>query len=162
MNEYYKNLPKKRMASGVIIRNRQGLVLVLETTYKEHWEIPGGVVEENESPRQAVIREVKEELGIDIELGHCLVSHYRAAMGEQNENIMWVFDGGVIDENTIKLCDKELASFSFVEWDEALNKVGTRIASRLPFCKQALDEKRTIYLESLIPDTLPIEQKPLG
>jgi 8-oxo-dGTP pyrophosphatase MutT (NUDIX family) len=161
MNEYYKNLPKKRMAGGAIIKNKQGNILILETTYKTHWELPGGVTEDNESPRQSAEREIKEELGIDIKLGHCLVAHYRAAMGDQNENIMWVFDGGVVDESVIKLCDKELKGFAFVTWEEAEEKVGKRIASRLPYCKQALDEKRTIYLESLNLDTLPIEQKPL-
>jgi 8-oxo-dGTP pyrophosphatase MutT (NUDIX family) len=35
---------------------------LLEPTYKEDWEIPGGIIEENESPREACKREVLEEL----------------------------------------------------------------------------------------------------
>lgn len=79
------------MASGVIIRNKKGEILILKTTYKNHWEIPGGVVEFNESPREAAEREVREELGLRIKVTQCLVIHYRSAQGGQDENIMFIF-----------------------------------------------------------------------
>lgn len=37
-----------------------------ETTFPEYWDIPGGLVEYGELPREAVIRETKEEVGLDI------------------------------------------------------------------------------------------------
>ena len=37
-----------------------------ETTYPEYWDIPGGLVELGELPREAVIRETKEEVGLNI------------------------------------------------------------------------------------------------
>jgi 8-oxo-dGTP pyrophosphatase MutT (NUDIX family) len=77
---YYQSLPKKRMGSGVIIRNKKGEILLLKTSYKDHWEIPGGGVEENESPLQAAEREVYEEIGLNIKIKSCLVIHYRAGM----------------------------------------------------------------------------------
>lgn len=36
--------------------------------FKDGWEFPGGKVEQGESPEQAVIREIKEELGADIQV----------------------------------------------------------------------------------------------
>lgn len=36
--------------------------------YKGGWEFPGGKIEENEKPEDAIIREIKEELNMDIEV----------------------------------------------------------------------------------------------
>lgn len=37
-----------------------------ESTYPEYWDIPGGLVELGELPKEAVIRETKEEVGLNI------------------------------------------------------------------------------------------------
>lgn len=37
-----------------------------ETTFPEYWDIPGGLAEYGELPREAAIRETKEEVGLDI------------------------------------------------------------------------------------------------
>ena len=37
-----------------------------ETTYPEYWDIPGGLADYGELPRDAVIRETKEEVNLDI------------------------------------------------------------------------------------------------
>ena len=38
-------------------------MLLCRLTYKQDWDLPGGVVEVGESPQLAVTREVEEELG---------------------------------------------------------------------------------------------------
>jgi 8-oxo-dGTP diphosphatase len=58
---------------GALIFNDKGEVLFMKrgpASRNEvgHWEIPGGGVKFNETRTQAVIREVKEEFGVDVEV----------------------------------------------------------------------------------------------
>jgi 8-oxo-dGTP pyrophosphatase MutT (NUDIX family) len=51
-------------------------VLVVNPTYKPRWELPGGAVEEDESPDTAAVREIAEELGIERTVGRLLTVDY--------------------------------------------------------------------------------------
>ena len=42
--------------------------------FKGLWEFPGGKQEAGETPQQALLREIKEELDIDIEVGELLAT----------------------------------------------------------------------------------------
>ncbi len=56
-----------RPAVGVMLLNRQGLVFVgkrIDQTV-EGWQMPQGGIDEGEEPRQAALRELKEETGTD-------------------------------------------------------------------------------------------------
>ena len=63
-DDYTATLPRKRMGSAVLLRDRDGRILLVEPTYKDYWELPGGVVEADESPYDAAVRELAEELGL--------------------------------------------------------------------------------------------------
>lgn len=36
--------------------------------FKDGWEFPGGKIEQNETPEEAIVREIKEELNVEIEV----------------------------------------------------------------------------------------------
>lgn len=61
-----------RASAGAVIINTEGMVLALERVlFKNAWQMPQGGVEENETPYEAVLREVEEETGLsadDLEL----------------------------------------------------------------------------------------------
>lgn len=60
------DLDKHFTASGLIVEN--GRVLLLYHKKLGVWLYPGGHIERNETPEQALIREVKEETGLDVEI----------------------------------------------------------------------------------------------
>lgn len=65
----------KRVVAAVIEKN--GKVLVCQRTRHQtmplKWEFPGGKIEEGEQPRDALRRELEEELGIDATIGDEIV-----------------------------------------------------------------------------------------
>lgn len=40
--------------------------------FKDGWEFPGGKIEPGESPEEALVREIREELDVDIKVGRLL------------------------------------------------------------------------------------------
>jgi 8-oxo-dGTP diphosphatase len=56
--------------AGCIIEEKQGKILLLHrnTSGRVQWETPGGKIEEGEDSQVAAIREVKEELGVDVSI----------------------------------------------------------------------------------------------
>lgn len=62
------------VAAGVCFEG--GRVLLSQRKSGQHlaglWEFPGGKAEEGEDPRLALVRELREELGIEVEAGEIL------------------------------------------------------------------------------------------
>ncbi|WP_395692693.1 NUDIX hydrolase [Nocardioides sp.] len=88
-------LPRKRAISQMLVRSDDERVLLCQLTYKQDWDLPGGVVEVGESPQVAVVREVEEELGLTIDAGRLLVTDWLPPWGGWDDALCLVFDGGV-------------------------------------------------------------------
>lgn len=61
------SVPKHIVSAAAIVLNEKKELLLIKGP-RRGWEMPGGQVEEGESLTDAVIRETKEESGIDIEV----------------------------------------------------------------------------------------------
>lgn len=69
------------VVAGVLFREGR-LMLCRRPEGKElagKWEFPGGKLEEGESPEQALERELREELAIDVRVGRVIRCSARAA-----------------------------------------------------------------------------------
>ena len=58
-----------KVAVAIITDRYQNILLTQRAAHISHggfWEFPGGKLECNESPEMALIREVKEEVGLDV------------------------------------------------------------------------------------------------
>jgi len=142
-------------AAGALIRDGRGRILLLEPTYKDHWEIPGGIIEVGETPSQGCARELTEELGLVREPGALLVVDW-APHPTQGDRVLFVFDGGVLTPGeiaAIRLQAEELKSYVFLPPDEAFDQLIPRLERRMRAAVLAQEQQRTVYLEHGIAHT---------
>ena len=69
------------VSAGILINNDNQILLSQRTADKSfpgQWEFPGGKIESSETAHEALIRELKEELGIDIDNSYLFkrIEHY--------------------------------------------------------------------------------------
>jgi len=80
--DYPVKAPKKKVphivVGAAVVTNHRGEVLIAQRREKDMlgglWEFPGGKQETGETIQQCIVRELKEELGINIEVGDFLVT----------------------------------------------------------------------------------------
>lgn len=61
-----------RVGTAVVVRNRNGYILLELRSDNGLWGLPGGRIEPRESVEQAAIREVKEETGLTVKITRLL------------------------------------------------------------------------------------------
>jgi 8-oxo-dGTP diphosphatase len=144
------SLPRKRMAAGALLLDGDDRVLLVEPTYKDHWEVPGGVVEAGESPYQAVCRELKEELGLPLPVGGLLVVDWVPPKEGRTEGLMLVYDGGLVPPDVaaeIRVPADELRGWAFCSLQEAGERLSPLLARRITTCLEARAKGTVAYLE---------------
>ena len=139
------------MGAAVLLSDPSGRVLLVEPTYKDYWEIPGGCVDVDESPHTAVGRELKEELGLVVPLGRLLVTDWVKPREGRTEGMMFVFDGGVLaseQAEQIHLPPDELRRWAWCTDQEAAAGLSELLARRIAAAMRARAEGTCVYLES--------------
>jgi len=86
--------------SQIIFENEKGeLLLYLRDgkpgiPFPHHWDLIGGHIEENETPVEALIREVKEEINIDLK-EYTFFREYLCLEGDAYPNIKYIYSGRI-------------------------------------------------------------------
>lgn len=150
---FYEALPKKRTAAGCLFFNQSGQVMLVKPTYKNGWEIPGGVIEDDESPRQACEREVLEEIGLQVQITKLLVVDYNNYPDEPHKTdaLMFIFDGGLLTENELQnivFNDGEISHYAFFTADNLPEDMNHSLRKRIIVAIQEKTRNSSSYLEN--------------
>ncbi len=145
----------KPMAAAALIQNDAGAPLIVEPNYRKGWLLPGGMVELDESPKQACRREIKEEVGLELQVGRLLCVDNQSVEDHNDqhgvESLKFLFDGGVVTRAqtaSIVLQEDELNAHAFVSHAEALRKLSRALSRRTRHALAAQRTGQTFYLEN--------------
>ena len=114
---WYATLATMFGAAAALFTNPAGRILLVKPNYRDHWSLPGGLLEHGEPPQAGCRREVAEELGLQITPGPLLTIDWVPPDEIRPRPIVhFIFDGGELDDDVpIELQDEELDEYRFVE-----------------------------------------------
>lgn len=89
-----------------------------ETFLPNHFELPGGKVEFGETPVEALIREIKEELGVEVTVGE-VIDVFSYGVGADTHDVEIDYFATLVDPNaTINLNPDDHSEYRWVEENE--------------------------------------------
>ncbi|MCZ1011061.1 NUDIX hydrolase [Streptomyces lydicus] len=143
------------LAAGVLLFDDQDRVLLVDPTYKAGWEFPGGVVERGEAPARAGVREVAEELGIELPRAlRLLVLDWEAPKPPGFGGLRLLYDGGTLTDDRISkllLPGAELRDWRFATEAEAEKMLPPVRWNRLRWALRARERGCPLHLEAGVP-----------
>lgn len=95
--------------AGGCVFNEKGEVLLQRRADSNKWGFPGGAIEIGETPQMAAVRELKEETGLDVEVGRLIGIYTEFDMeypnGDKAQSICVAFELTVVGGELS--CDKD-------------------------------------------------------
>ncbi len=120
----------QELAENLIVQD--GRVLLLYRSDEEHWEVPGGKVEEGENPTEAAVREANEEIGVDVSLEK---PFYSGEFQHNNSIFLWHCYQASIDEGEPEVKEDK---FEKLGWFKASELDDLELASNIEMILPAL------------------------
>ncbi|MFE2126548.1 MULTISPECIES: NUDIX domain-containing protein [Streptomyces] len=131
---YYAAQPAPLVAATGIVLDTRGRVLVLTTSYKTDRELPGGTVEDTETPEQGLARELREELDLGVPVGRLLAVDSRPPGPLGRSLIVHIHLVGPLSPQeaaAISFPDGEITAARWLRPEEACAVLPARVAPRL-------------------------------
>lgn len=64
--QFFDSRSQRASSANVLIENHAGELLVVKANYKQYWSLPGGWIDDGETPLEAAVREAREEIGLTL------------------------------------------------------------------------------------------------
>ena len=130
-----------------VIQRRDGKFLITQRVMTKHWapgwwEVSGGACMAGEESKEAVIREVKEETGLDVSnaKGGYVFSYHRENPGEGDNYFVDVYKFILdFDEKDVQIQKEEALAFKIVSLDEIKELASQGIFLHYDSIKQVLE-----------------------
>jgi 8-oxo-dGTP diphosphatase len=106
----------KKIAAIILENDKGEFLLALRDNkswipFPNHWDLIGGHVEEGETPEEALIREYKEELDLDLKV-YTFFRKYECLSGDAYDNIKYIYTGKInIPIEEVTLLEGERAQY---------------------------------------------------
>lgn len=147
--EWYASLPGFTASGAALLTDAAGAVLLVKPWYRDEWQLPGGIMEAGESPRQCAEREAAEEIGVAVTAAALLAVHWLSPVGPRRATFAFVFDCGTLaDPGAVRLQEAELDGFAFLPPGEAAGRMEPAGALRLNRALRAREDGHPAFLES--------------
>lgn len=122
---WWDGVEKRLSSAAVFCETDDGRLLVVKANYKKHWTMPGGIVDERETPKQAAIRETYEEVGLTLAPDDV---QFRAVVdrvsGSVGHTYQFIFETKISAEQvaSIQLQTSEIDEYALVSRDEVVTE----------------------------------------
>ena len=121
------NNPKVRYGARGIVKTQDGLIAVFFKKAKNEYKLPGGGIEQGETPEEAFTREVLEEVGCEVNNISLLGITKELKSQENFQQISYVFSCRMEnDTKNTRMTQKEIDEGGSIVWltpEEALKKI---------------------------------------
>jgi 8-oxo-dGTP pyrophosphatase MutT (NUDIX family) len=132
---FLAQLPRAFSAACAVVTDPAGRVLLVKCHNRAPYGPPGGVVDVDESPQDAVVRELEEETGLRLPPGRLLAVSWITAGGSSVADmpgVQFVFDMGTVPSGTqLVLQGREVADAAWVHPEDLLQYMGALRAERI-------------------------------
>lgn len=132
---------QKGLIVHMIIANDHGEVLILQRSKRndflpEYWDIPGGTLEDGEDPTVGVIRETKEESGLDVSNVKLFFQKSNIDSSKNKQFVTLIFHTNISIANVI-INPEEHDTFTWIKPEDIANY---KVVDYLHDCLRAYKE----------------------
>lgn len=118
--EGWRRLVRPHTHGALVAIWSEGELLLVETSYRRSWSLPGGGIERGETARQAAVRELTEEVGLRVRAVQLLDPWQITERGLGGLNTVTIFTLPVQTRPALKVDGLEIVAVHWLSREQAL------------------------------------------